>query len=247
MQPPDARARYGARKQSVATGSTRIRRDEPCPASTNCRHMTPTSPGSGRPPASIYDADYFSRGIHQRHWFRDNAAKYEMRWEAILRMLRPRASDRLLDVGCAAGEHAIRLAPLVAQVTGVDSAPAAIDKAMAIDFVEHIDDEARGRLQAALGRVLVPGGLFVISRPRSTHDVERLTIHESVLRQGDDHIAVRDRSQYGAMVARSAWRIVQDSTRPSIFAFFRLVDRALAFVSLVHFRIYLAFERRIKA
>jgi ubiquinone/menaquinone biosynthesis C-methylase UbiE len=47
----------------------------------------------------------------------------------LLENARPVPEDRVLDVGCGAGNMAVALAPLVAQVTGVDLTPAMLDQA----------------------------------------------------------------------------------------------------------------------
>jgi len=73
-------------------------------------------------PDKRYDAAYFSQELHRDHWFTNNAAKRERRWAAVLRMLEPGAEDRLLEIGCAAGLHALKLAPLVCDVVGIDRA-----------------------------------------------------------------------------------------------------------------------------
>jgi len=85
---------------------------------------------SGASPASpAYDARYFDCELHRDHWFRNNAEKRARRWREVLRMLEPRATDRVLEIGCGAGEHAIRLARFVRQVVGVDLATAGVRRA----------------------------------------------------------------------------------------------------------------------
>lgn len=44
-------------------------------------------------------------------------------------MLQPTPSDQVLEIGCATGEHTVRLAPLAKKVIGIDYAPAAIARA----------------------------------------------------------------------------------------------------------------------
>lgn len=46
-------------------------------------------------------------------------------------MLCPKRDDVVLDLGCAAGEHALKLAPHVARVVGIDNSAAAIELARA--------------------------------------------------------------------------------------------------------------------
>jgi len=76
-----------------------------------------------------YDAAYFDRNLHREHWFTNNEAKRARRWREVLRMLEPRATDRLLEIGCGAGEHSVRLARCVRQVVGVDLAVAGVRRA----------------------------------------------------------------------------------------------------------------------
>jgi len=77
----------------------------------------------------LYGSTYFDEQLHRPHWFHNNAAKRERRWNEVLRMLEPRKGDRVLEIGCATGEHSLRLAKLVSEVVGVDSADAAIARA----------------------------------------------------------------------------------------------------------------------
>lgn len=88
-----------------------------------------TGHGCPSEPQTLYDDRYFDEQLHRDHWFRNNAAKRELRWREVLRMIDPSPVDRVLEIGCAAGHHAVRLAPRVAEVVGVDYAPAAIDRA----------------------------------------------------------------------------------------------------------------------
>jgi SAM-dependent methyltransferase len=88
---------------------------------------------SGDSPAQIpptdprfYGEGYYATQLHSRHWFRNNRDKFRMRWENALRLLRPSESDVLLELGCATGEHTLRLAPMVARAVGVDFSPDAI-------------------------------------------------------------------------------------------------------------------------
>lgn len=87
---------------------------------------------SHQPPAAqqaLYGTGYFDDQLHHHHWFHNNAAKRELRWREVLRMLQPGAQDRVLELGCATGEHSLRLAPLVGEIIGVDFAAAAIERA----------------------------------------------------------------------------------------------------------------------
>ena len=38
-------------------------------------------------PDGCYDDDYYRASLHRRHWFRNNAAKAQRRWDEVLRLL----------------------------------------------------------------------------------------------------------------------------------------------------------------
>lgn len=96
---------------------------------------------SGASPASpAYDARYFDCELHRDHWFRNNAAKRARRWREILRMLEPRTSDRILEIGCGAGEHALPLARHAGFVVGIDRAFAGILRAKARADGDHVEN-----------------------------------------------------------------------------------------------------------
>ncbi|MDQ2963955.1 MAG: class I SAM-dependent methyltransferase [Pseudomonadota bacterium] len=97
----------------------------------------------------LYDARYFDQELHRDHWFRNNAAKRELRWREVVRMLEPTADDRVLELGCAAGEHALRLAPLCRAVVGIDRAAAAIERATARAAAQGIINAEFLQLDAA--------------------------------------------------------------------------------------------------
>ena len=76
-----------------------------------------------------HDAHYYDAELHRDHWFTNNGAKRARRWREVVRMLEPGSDDRILEIGCAAGEHALKLAREVREVVGVDLAPPAIERA----------------------------------------------------------------------------------------------------------------------
>lgn len=69
--------------------------------------------------------------------------------DPLIAAVRPRADDRVLDVGCGPGHRAVALAPLVAQVTGLDLTPAMLDQARAhqreagVQNIHWIEGDAR--------------------------------------------------------------------------------------------------------
>ncbi|MEO6519425.1 MAG: class I SAM-dependent methyltransferase [Pseudoxanthomonas sp.] len=79
----------------------------------------------------FYGEDYYNNDLHDRHWFRNNSAKFRMRWESALRLLQPKPGDVVLELGCASGEHTLLLAPMVARAIGLDFSPDAIRLARA--------------------------------------------------------------------------------------------------------------------
>lgn len=82
-----------------------------------------------RAPQTIYDGRYFDAELHRRHWFTNNDRKRELRRREVLRMLELTPSDRVLEIGCATGEHTIMLARGCREVVGLDLAPTAIERA----------------------------------------------------------------------------------------------------------------------
>jgi SAM-dependent methyltransferase len=108
--------------------------------------------------------------------------------QALLDGQRLPANARLLDVGCGTGGNSLALAPF-GRVVGVDRAsnalclgrerpyasrvcadalhlpfrPASFDAVVALDLLEHLDDDLAGIVE--LGRVLRPGGLLVAFVP----------------------------------------------------------------------------------
>lgn len=210
-------------------------------------------------PDKRYDAAYFSDELHRDHWFTNNAAKRERRWAAVLRMLEPDAKDRVLEIGCAAGLHTLKLAPIVGSVVGIDRAfdgvvvahraahdraagnaaftvcdaarlafaDESFDKVAAIDFVEHVDDDALVAILNEARRVLAASGRIAIYTPCATHYVERLKAHDVVLKQIDGHIGVRAPEAYVALLARAGFTVRAQWFLPSDYPVFGVVDRLL--------------------
>jgi SAM-dependent methyltransferase len=87
-------------------------------------------PGKFAPNADVYAPDYYER-MYRPHWFLRNRRKYEERDAALLRLVRPSPATRVLEVGSARGDTAFFLAPHVAEVVGIDAAPAAVEAARA--------------------------------------------------------------------------------------------------------------------
>lgn len=88
------------------------------------------APAKFAPNAEVYGADYYER-MYRPHWFLRNRRKYEERDAALLRLVRPAPSARVLEVGSARGDTAFFFAPRVKEVVGIDAAPVAIAAARA--------------------------------------------------------------------------------------------------------------------
>ena len=71
----------------------------------------------------------------------------------------------------------------VADAADLPFADASFDKAVAADFVEHIDDEVFLGMCRELHRVLTPAGTFALYTPNPRHLIERLKEHEVLLAQ----------------------------------------------------------------
>ena len=119
--------------------------------------MTDT-PRKFAPNADVYGPDYYER-MYRPHWFLRNRRKYEEREAALLRIVRPSPSTRVLEVGSARGDTAFFLAPRVKEIVGIDAAPAAIRAArqrlaaLALSNVSFDERDARDLAG-------VPGGPF---------------------------------------------------------------------------------------
>jgi SAM-dependent methyltransferase len=232
------------------------------------------------PAPASYDDAYYEESLARGHWFKDNAAKHELRWRQVLAMVDPQPSDVVLEIGCAAGRHALRIAPLCRRVVGVDAAAAAIvraraaaqasparercefveadaarldfladasvDKAMAIDFVEHVADDDLLAILREVRRVLRPGGTLSVFTPCATHYVERLKARNLLLKQLPGHVAVRGLGSYRPLLAQAGLPVERTWHSPSTYPVFGLLDRLLAGAPLVGplFRFRLCFVAR---
>ncbi len=98
---------------------------------------------------ALYGARYYDQQLHREHWFHNNPAKRELRWREVLRMLDLSPDDRVLEIGCAAGEHSLRLAELCKEVVGVDLAAAAIERAHARAAAARVGNAHFVRLDAS--------------------------------------------------------------------------------------------------
>ena len=78
----------------------------------------------------LYDEAYW-RGLHPHHWFKNPPRKYAERDRDVLRVVAPRPTDRVLELGSARGDVTFLLARHAREVVGVDAAPEALAMAEA--------------------------------------------------------------------------------------------------------------------
>jgi len=176
----------------------------------------------------------------------------ELRLAAVRDLVDPHPDDRVLDLGCAAGAITHYVSTFGADAVGIDFEPLAIeraralfpglhfevadatslpfpegsfDKAVAADFVEHIDDEMFLRMCGELRRVLVPRGTFALYTPNPRHLIERLKAHDVLLAQNPTHIGLREAAQLEALLQEAGFTVVRSEWRPSFFPGLRLVER----------------------
>ncbi|HKC24627.1 MAG TPA: class I SAM-dependent methyltransferase [Thermoanaerobaculia bacterium] len=73
----------------------------------------------------LYDEAYFAE-LHPRHWFKSPARKFAERNRDVLRLIEPKATDRILELGCARGDVTFLLAEKAGEVIGVDASEEAL-------------------------------------------------------------------------------------------------------------------------
>jgi cyclopropane fatty-acyl-phospholipid synthase-like methyltransferase len=76
----------------------------------------------------LYDAAYF-RELHKSHWFTNPPRKYAERNRDALRVVDPRPSDRVLELGSARGDVTFLLARHAREVVGLDASDDALSLA----------------------------------------------------------------------------------------------------------------------
>lgn len=176
----------------------------------------------------------------------------ELRLAVVQDLVDPRPGDRVLDLGCAAGAITHYLSTFGAEAVGIDSEPRAIekardlfpglrfdvadaadlpfpdacfDKAVAADFVEHVDDDTLLRMCAELRRVLVPAGTFALYTPNPSHLIERLKARELLLAQNPTHIGLREAGALELLLREGGFEVVRSEWRPSFFPGLRTVEK----------------------
>ncbi len=202
----------------------------------------------GRAPAE-YDATFMKRMagayLEQTPWT-------GLRLAAVRDLVEPRAGDRELDLGSAAGAVSHFLSTFGCTVTGVDSAPLAVttarslfpevhfeiadagalpfpggsfDKAVAADLVEHLEDEPFHRMLAEAARVLASGGTLSLYTPNRSHVIERLKARDLVLARNETHVALRDARTLARALADAGFHVERSEWRPSFFPALRALER----------------------
>jgi SAM-dependent methyltransferase len=176
----------------------------------------------------------------------------ELRLAVVRDLVDPQPGDRVLDLGCAAGAITHYLSTFGADPVGIDAEPLAVekarelfpglrfevadaadltfpdasfDKAVAADFVEHVDDDTFLRMCAELRRVLTSAGTFALYTPNPRHLIERLKAHEVLLAQNPTHIGLRDAGTLGSLLRERGFEVVRSEWRPSFFPGLRTVEK----------------------
>jgi SAM-dependent methyltransferase len=176
----------------------------------------------------------------------------QLRLDAVRDLVEPQAGERVLDIGCAAGAVTHFLSTFGCEAVGIDSEPLAIerarelfpelefvvanaaqlsfepdsfDKAVAADFVEHVDDATFRRVLTEVQRVLRPGGTFSIYTPNPRHLIERLKARNLVLAQNPTHIGLRDEAALTSILREEDFVVERSEWRPSFFRGLRTLER----------------------
>ena len=176
----------------------------------------------------------------------------QLRLDAVRDLVDPRLDDRILDLGCAAGAITHYLSTFGCDVTGVDLEPLAImkarglfpglrfeianatdlpfadasfDKAVAADFVEHVDAETFRQVCGETRRVLAVGGTFALYAPNPRHLIERLKEREILLAQNPTHIGLRDAETTATLLGECGFEVLRNEWRPSFFRGLRTIER----------------------
>jgi predicted SAM-dependent methyltransferase len=102
-----------------------------------------------------------------------------------------------------------------------------IDKAVAGDLVEHLDEPTLNAMLRELRRVLVPGGTLSIYTPNPRHPIERLKAHDFVLAQNPTHIGLRTSDQLVGALERNGFKVDRLDWTPSFFPVLRTIERLL--------------------
>jgi SAM-dependent methyltransferase len=196
-----------------------------------------------------YDASFMT---NMADAYLNDTAWSRLRLAAVRDLVDPKAGDRVLDLGCAAGSITHFLSTLGCEAAGVDSEPEAIalasslfpglrferadvrslpftdgsfDKAVAADLVEHLDDATFAQMLTETARILVPGGTLSVYTPNPRHLIERLKERELLLAQNPTHIGLRDRETLERALETRGFTVERSEWRPSFIPVLRTVER----------------------
>jgi SAM-dependent methyltransferase len=153
------------------------------------------------PPAALGEATlYADQEFHERLEVADNPLLLSARVKArqMRRMLRPRAQELVLDLGCGSGRFALFTADGGARVVGIDLAPFFLPRALArvdlvvgdlrrlpfrksafagaycLDVLEHLEEEGVREVLVESRRALAPDGrLFVYTHAMESSRLAR--------------------------------------------------------------------------
>ena len=205
-------------------------------------------PAFRRAPAE-YDEQFVETMANE---YLERTAWTELRLEAVRSLVEPRAGERVVDLGCAAGAISHYLSTFGCETVGIDAEPRAIekarelfpdlqfevadvrelpfedgsfDKAVAADLVEHLDDETFAAMLGDTRRVLRPGGTLSIYTPNPRHPIERLKERDLILARNPTHIGLRDRRTLERRLVEAGFELDRSDWRPSFFLGLRSVER----------------------
>jgi cyclopropane fatty-acyl-phospholipid synthase-like methyltransferase len=108
---------------------------------------------------ALYDESYYRANLHAAHWFLNNAKKTHLRNAAVLSMLKPNLTMRVLDIGSAGGANALLVAGKVASVLGLDYSDQAVAASQQLAR-EHAADNVKFVVDDATQLKKVGDGLF---------------------------------------------------------------------------------------
>jgi len=222
-----------------------------------------------RPAPASYDERFMNTMANA---YIDRTPWTELRLDVVRDLVDPQPGDRVLDLGCAAGAITHYLSTFSAESVGIDFEPLAIekarelfpglrfevadachlpfpdacfDKAVAADFVEHIEDETFLRMCAEVRRVLEPDGTFALYTPNPRHLVERLKAREILLAQNPTHIGLRDARSLESLLQEGGFEVVRSEWRPSFFRGLRTVEKVAGHrLDFFRYRLCLLARRR---
>src|SRR5450830_935975 len=197
----------------------------------------------------LYDRGYFE-GLHKSHWFTNPPRKYEERNRDTLRVVLPKPSDRVLELGSARGDVSFFLAAHAKEVVGVDASDDALRLAEAgrarrgvsnVRFVKADVADLSAFADASFDAVAAIDLVEHIDDPTLAAMlgecrrvlVARLKAHGVFLRQFPQHIAVRRAEAYRRFLFDAGFRVDLDAYSVSPFPGVRWIEAALAPLPLV--------------